>query len=259
VSDADREQRLARRAIEAGVLVQRAEHWDKRYRGFVKADDLESRANEGLLRIVREFKDEIGAFDDYCRRRIDLVMLTGIRVEARRMRIDWAAQLASADLLSAYRSDPTAPPKEQMRDLARAIAAGTFVVTTQEAQRGGDEDMIAREDYATALSVMASMLSALPKPKRRLFVLHYQDGKPLAEIRKVLGMHQNTVERWRVEVLDEIRKELAKKQILHAPGRGGAPRVAVLSLLREPEDAVSADDEEGSDEDEEGDEEEPDR
>ena len=258
MSDADREQRLARRAIEAGVLVKAAEHWAKRYHGFVQAIDLEDRANEGLLRIVREFKDEIGGFDDYCRRRIDLVMLTGIRVEARRMRIDWAAQLASADLLSTYRSDPTASPKEQVRDLVRAVAAATFVVTTEEAQRGGEDDEIARRDYATALSVIASVLSALPKPKRRLFVLHYQDGKPLTEIKKVLGMHENTVQRWRTEVLGEIRKELAKREILHAPGRGGAPRVAVLALLREPEDAESEGEEEGGEEDEEGDRE-PDR
>ena len=124
--------------------------------------------------IVREFKDELGAFDDYCRRCLDTAMLDAIRAEARHKRIDWAAQRAAADLLATYRERPDALPSERLSGVLHATAAATFVAMAEEAQRGGDDDMIARQDYATAMSVIATTLAALPKPKRRFFVLCYQ-------------------------------------------------------------------------------------
>jgi RNA polymerase sigma factor (sigma-70 family) len=254
--DAGREQRLARLALDSGLLEKRSAHWEKRYRGLVKADELWSLGNAELLNIVRGFKEGPSGFTDYCRWRVDIAMLEGIRVETRHKRIDRAAQLVVADLLMTYSSEPGAKAKERLRDVARAVAAATFVAEAEEAQRGGDEDMIAREEYATALSVIAATLKALPTEQRRLFVLHYQDGKPLSHIKTVLQKHQHTLERWRVLVLAAIRTELEKRDILHAPGRGGGPRLYVLSALREPEDEVpEGEDEEG--EEGEEDEEEP--
>jgi RNA polymerase sigma factor (sigma-70 family) len=221
VIDADREHKLARQALEAGILEARADHWEKRYRGLVKADELWSTGSAALLSIVRDFDEERSGFSDYCRWRIDVAMLGAIRVEARHKRIDVAAQLVSADLLSTYRGDPAASPRDRLREIARAVTAATFVAAAEEAGRGGDEDMIARQEYATALSVIAAALAALPKAQRRLFVLHYQDGKRLSEIKRVLGIHQNTAERWRTQVLAEIRVQLEKREILRPPGRGG--------------------------------------
>jgi RNA polymerase sigma factor (sigma-70 family) len=236
VIDEGREQALARRVIEARTLEARALHWEKRYRGFVKADQLCDDGNFALESIVREYKVELGGFDDYARRRIDYAMLTGIRIEARRKRIDWAAQRAAADLLATWRADSGDAPPDQIREMLHAVAAATFVVQAEEAQRGGIDDMIAREDYATAMEVIASVLAAQPKPRRRLFVMNYQDGKHLSEIAGLLGIHQKTAEGWRKTVLAEMHAALVKRGILHPPSRGGAPRLYVLDALREPKD-----------------------
>ncbi len=235
VSDESREQKLARRAIEAGVLQARALHWEKRYRGFVDAGGkLVSRGNAALPGIVEEYDedDALGGFEDYCRRRLDFAMLHGgIRVEARHLRIDRAAQRAAADLLALRRTmagapgdEPGATPRENARALARAVAAATFVAMTEEAQRAGEEDMIAREEFATAMAVVAATVTALPKPQRRLLVLLYHEGQTLIEARAALGYHYNTVLGWHAKALAEIRRQLEKRGIEHAPGRGGAPR-----------------------------------
>jgi hypothetical protein len=69
VSNEERERNLARLAEEARIRETRAAHWEHRYRGLVKADELESRGNAALLDIVRNYKDERGGFEDYCRGR----------------------------------------------------------------------------------------------------------------------------------------------------------------------------------------------
>ena len=232
-----REQALARRVIEAGILKERALHWENRYRGCAKADELEDRGNFALLRIVKEFKQELGAFDDYARRRIDWAMLTGIRVEARRKRLDWAAQRATADLLATWRGDPQAPPPDELRGLLDAVATATFVAATQEALRGGEDDVVTGKDYSACMRVIAETLAELPNQQKRLMVLNFEDGKPLGEIAEKLGIHRNTAENWRKKVLAAIKAKLVKLEILQAPRRGIAARVSVLEPLRDPDDA----------------------
>lgn len=242
-----REQKLARRAVDARILETRSAHWEKRYRKSVDAGELMSIGNSALPRIVKRYEDELGAFEDYCRRLVDFAMLTGIRVEARVKRIDWAAQLATADLLALRRTEPGASPRESARALVRAVAAATFAAMTEEAQRGGEGDMIAREDFATAMRVIAAMLTAAPRSKRELFVLLYGGRHTLVDAQKVLGFHYNTLRGWHQNMLAEIRRELEKRDITHAPSRGGAPRVALAVLRGEDDGQGKEDDGEGED------------
>jgi RNA polymerase sigma factor (sigma-70 family) len=250
VSDASREQKLMRRALDANIVTPRAAYWRKRYRGRVEAEELVGLGNAALPRIVERYQDALGAFEDYVRRRVDYAMLTGIRVEARHLRLDWAAQLAAADLLTLRRTttgaaanEPGATLREQAKALSRAVAAATFVAMAEEAQRDGVEDVIAREDFATAMTVIDATLAALTKPQRRLFVMVYQEGRTLTAAAEVLGYHYNTVQGWHANVLAKIREQLEKRDIKHAPGRGGAPRVALRVLRGEGEESDGEEDE----------------
>jgi RNA polymerase sigma factor (sigma-70 family) len=225
------ERNLVARAVKERHVEKRAHHWAERYRPRAKEDDLLERGNFELAAIVREHRHELGNFDNFCKRRLDWAMIDSFRVEARHLRNDRAAQRAAADLLALYRADPSAFPPERLASLAQALAAATFAAMTEEAQRGGEDDLIAREEYATAHVVMNAVLVALTSPQRRLFVLLYQEDKNLREAQEALGVHVNTVTRWHQSVLAEIRKQLEKHGITHAPGRGGAPRVE-LSVLR---------------------------
>ena len=245
MSDATRELALARRALQSRVLKRRAQFWAHRYGGMVKAGDLESRANFALLRIVREYDDDIGSFDDYCRRRLDEAMLKDCRAELRARRVEWAAELAAAELLATYRGDGEASWQDRIRNLLQATAAATFVAMVEEAQRGGDDDVVARKAYATAMAVIERRLAALSRPQRQLFLLHYREGKTLDEISGALRVHRNTLMRWRDHVLAAIRAELEAREIHHAPSRGGAQRRAVLASLQDPEDEGGEGDGEG--------------
>jgi RNA polymerase sigma factor (sigma-70 family) len=231
-----REDNLARQALESGVLEKRAARWALRYGGLVGADELESAGNTALVAIVREYDPARSGFEEFCRWRLDMVMLASIRAEARDKRIDRAAQLAAADLLSTYHSAPGATAAEKVREVARATAAATFVAQAEEAQHGGEDAVAEREQYKLALAIIAAVLLTLPHEQQRLFVLHFQDRKPLSEVRKILQIHQNTAEAWRKKGLAEIRKALEKQGIKHAPGRGGGARLYVLDGLRAPED-----------------------
>jgi len=136
-----------------------------------------------------------------------------------------------ADLLMLYRGDRNAMPPDRVRNVAEAVAAATFAAMTEEALRGGEQDMIAREEYATAHEVMKAVLVALPAPLRKLMVLVYHQQRTLTDSAKELDVHFSTVERWHLKVLAEIRKQLEKHAITHPPERGGAPRL-VLAVLR---------------------------
>jgi RNA polymerase sigma factor (sigma-70 family) len=248
-----REDNLARQALKSGVLEKRATRWARHYGGLVGADELESVGNTALAAIVREYDPARSGFEEFCRWRLDLVMLTSLRAEARDKRIDRAAQLAAADLLSTFQSAPRAPAAERVRDVARATAAATFVAQAEEAQHGGEDDAAEREQYKLALAIIAAVILTLPHGQQRLFVLHFQDGMRLSEVRKILQIHQNTAEAWRKKGLAEIRKALEKQGIQHAPGRGGGARLYVLDGLRAPEDRGREDrgDEDEDDEDDE--------
>jgi RNA polymerase sigma factor (sigma-70 family) len=231
-----REENLVRQVLVRRILDRRAARWEKRFGGLMRTDELWSVGNEALVSIVREYQEGTSGFEDFCRWRIDIAMLSSIRAEARIKRIDRAAQLASADLLSTFQSELGVSAEDRLRDLARVVAAATFVAEAEEAQHGGEDDLAEREEYALALAVIATVLRALPRDPRRLMVLHFEDGKRLSEVRKILKIHQNTAERWRAQGMAAIRKELDKRGIEHAPGRGGGPRLYVLAGLREAED-----------------------
>jgi RNA polymerase sigma factor (sigma-70 family) len=235
VIDPKREQELLKRARAADLVKNCAMRLAKRYSGCAKYSDLYSRGNSALPEIIGKYDDALGGFEDFCRRRLDGEMLNEIRVEARHQRNDRAAQRALADLLVLYRADPDMMPKERARVLSEAVAAATFAAMTEEAQRGGEEDMIAREEYATAHEVMRAVLVALPVPQRRVMVIVYHEQKTLGYAAEELGQHRNTVERWHLKALAKIREQLEKHAITHPPERGGAPWVA-LAVLRGEED-----------------------
>lgn len=229
--DPDRKRELLHRAIRAGLVEACAKRLAWRFRGCTRESDLLSRGNSVLVDIVGKYDDALGGFEDFCRRRLDGEMLNEIRVEARHQRNDRAAQRALADLLVLYRGDPSAAPRDRARALSEAVAAATFAAMTEEAQRGGEEEMIAREEYATAHQVMKAALVAMPRPQRKLMVLVYHELKTLGDAAAQLDVHANTAERWHLKALAEIRKQLEKHAITHPPERGGAPRL-VLAVLR---------------------------
>jgi RNA polymerase sigma factor (sigma-70 family) len=236
VIDPGRERELVQRAVKESIGETCAKRLAMRYSRCARESDLLSRGNAALVDIVRAYQDALGGFEDFCRRRLDGVMLAEIRVEARHQRNDRAAQRALADLLTLYRSDPGAVPRDRVRTLAEAVAAATFAAMTEEAQRGGEEDMIAREEYATAHEVMRAVLVALSRPLRKLMVLLYHELKTLTDAAELLEVHYNTAERWHLKALGEIRKQLEKHAITHSPERGGAPRVILAVLRGEEED-----------------------
>ncbi len=227
--DPEREHRLAQRAVEAGIVEERAKKWAAHYRGFL--DVHRANGNFALAGIVREYDETRDRFLEFCRRRLDWAMVDGMRVEGRHQRNDRAALLAAADLLALYRADPHAAPLERLASLGEAVAATGFAAMTAQAQRDAEADMVAREDYAIAHDVMKAVLEALPSPQRKLMVLRYSEDMRLTEAQTQLDISYSTVERWHKLVLAEIRKQLAKRSITHAPERGGAPRVA-LAVLR---------------------------
>jgi len=231
VTEPEREQRLARQVLEAGLVEERATKWARRYPGCARFTDSVDAGNFALASIVRAHDETRGGFLEFCRRRLDWAMLDAVRVEARQQRNDRAAQRASADLLALYRRDPTVAHLDQLRHLAEVLAAATVAAMTEESFHGGEDDMIAREEYATAHEVMKAALEALPKQHQKLFVLVYHEAKKLSQAKEELEVHQNTAERWHLQALAAIRRQMEKHGITHAPGRGGAPRVA-LSVLR---------------------------
>jgi len=222
VINATRERALHHRASKDRIVERCAERHTKRYAGLIAKDDLASIGNIALVRAVQEYRDELGGFEDFCRRRIDFAMLDGIRIEATQRRIERAAERAAADLLALYRGNQELVPHERLQSLADAVATATFIAMAEEAQRGATEDeLVASGDYVFAVATMQAVLSALPKPQQKLFSLIYRENKSLIEAQKVLGVHYNTVRRWHQGVLDETRKQLAQRGITQLPN---APR-----------------------------------
>jgi RNA polymerase sigma factor (sigma-70 family) len=233
VIDAKRERELALRARELDIVPDCARKLARRYAGLVNESDLESLGNETLADVVRMHQDDRSPFESYCRWRIKFVMLSSIRALARDKRIDRAAMRAQADLLSLWRGDPHDTPRERMQRMADAVTAATFAAMVEEAQRGGEGDLIAREEYATAMTVLAEVLGALPRPQQKLFVLVYVEGRSLEEAHVALGVHYNTVLRWHAQALEAVKEKLIRLDITGRPGRGGAPRVSVIGALKD--------------------------
>jgi DNA-directed RNA polymerase specialized sigma24 family protein len=227
-----REHELALRLAKQGTVETCAARLAKRYAGLVSDCDLMSLGNTAAAEVVREYVDGRSAFEAFSLWRIQRAMLTGIRVEALERRVDKAALRAQAELLALYEGDPSAAPLDRLERLADAVAAATFVAMAQEAQRGGDADMVAREEYAAAMEVIAAVMGALPRPQHKLFVLVYCEGCSLVEAQAKLGVHYNTVLRWHDLVLGAVKKKLEQGGITHRPTRGGAPRVAVLGVVK---------------------------
>lgn len=228
-----REHELALALVEMGTVARCAKRLARRFAGLVSECDLVSLGNFASADVVRVYSDGRSTFAAYSEWRIQRAMLTGIRVEALEKRVDKAALIAQAELLALYEGDPNAPPQERMDRLADAIAAATFVAMAQEAQRGGEVDMVAREEYATAMQVIAAVLRALPRPQHKLFVLVYCEGCSLVEAQAKLGVHYNTALRWHDLVLAAVKKKLEQEGITRRPGRGGAPRLSVISAVNE--------------------------
>jgi RNA polymerase sigma factor (sigma-70 family) len=229
--DAGRERELVQRATEARLVEERARCFARRYPRCALEEDLREMGNVALAAIVREYDDARGGFADFCRRRLDYAMLDGIRAETRQQRNDRAAQRAAAELLALYRNDPGALPLDRLRTLAEVVAAATFAAMTEEALRGGEDELAAREEYATAHAVLKSVLEVLPTPQRRLLVLVYHEQKTLTYAKEELGVHYNTVERWHKKTLAAIRKQLEARGIARAPSRSVGPRMK-LGVLR---------------------------
>lgn len=231
-----REKNLLQHAHEADVVKKRALYYARRFHPVARFDDLLELGNFALGNVVLEFKTEIGEFLDFCKQRVNRAMLDGIRVEARQQRLEWAARRALADLLATFRSKPGVGPGDQMDRLADHVAAATFAVVTEEAQRGGEDELSARQEYVIAHAVLKSVLGALPTQPKRAFVLLYVDHRTQEYAAKQLHVHVNTIWRWQEKIHEEIRQQLQRKGITQRPGRGTGPRLVVLAdLANDPE------------------------
>jgi RNA polymerase sigma factor (sigma-70 family) len=206
VSDSVREQNLARHAVEARLVQERALYWSLRYAGSVRESDLADAGNFALLDVVRSYLDEHGPFKTYCRYRLDRAMLNEIRVEKRHLRLHRAACRAQADLLALYRWDDADASLDRLAD---DVAAATFVAVTQEAMRGGDDEAAAREAYATAHAIVRAVLEILPVPVRRAVGLLYVEGLTQEAAAQELGVHVNTIQNWQRKGFAKIKEQLA--------------------------------------------------
>jgi RNA polymerase sigma factor (sigma-70 family) len=249
IIDEEREANLAARARKKKIIEERARYFAHRYPGVVREVDTLEAGNFALAAIVRSFPadNDIGAFDDYCRRKIDRAMADSSRVDQRRHRLDRAAIRASAELLARYRGEPGLAPEARIDRLAEDVLAGSLVAVSEEAAHLRDVDPAERELYVKAHAVVKATLATLPRSQQRTMALLYVSQKTQEEAAGEIGVHVNTVHRWHKHAVTALHRALVREGIVTRPGRAGGPPLVVLP---DPEDEGEHDDGEGDGEDE---------
>jgi RNA polymerase sigma factor (sigma-70 family) len=227
--------------VKHAKLVERAARFYAQRFPSAREDDLLEAGNFALVDILASWpEDRVDGFVDHCKRKLGRAMLDEMRVEERHQRVAKAARRAALEVLAACRRAPGVAPLDRIEQLAVTIAAATFVSSVEEGQKGGDDDLADRQQYAVAHAVMRSAVAAMPKPLQRVMALLYVEATTQEEAAEKLGVHVNTVYRHHEKALASIRKHLLAAGIHSMPRRAGGPSLVALPA---PED-VKDDDEE---------------
>lgn len=223
-----KQQGLIAFAYGKGVVKRRAALHARRYVGLISVEECEALATIGLTDAARTYREELGLFEDFARRRVDGAILDGVRAEAPHARASRAAHRAAASLLQHYRDDFNAlthGPEELGKRLEKFcddVLSAAFLGMAEEAARGtgGEAELILREEYALALAALSAATKELPTTQQRILVLVYQEKRTLLDLPELLGVSYSTVRRQHEAALAGLRKRMEALGVLRAP----APR-----------------------------------
>lgn len=227
-----KQQALVALAYQSGVVKARAELHARRYLGLVTLDECLRLGSLGLTEAARTYRDELGLFTDFARRRVDGAILDGVRAEAPHARASRAAHRAAASLLSLYRDDFSAIGHDKA-ELARRfekmsddVLTAAFLGAAEEARRGpggegaGEESVILREEHARALALLDAAMEKLPTMQRQIVALVYREQRSMTELPERLGVSYATVRRHHEAALAGLRRRLEAAGVMRSP----APR-----------------------------------
>jgi RNA polymerase sigma factor (sigma-70 family) len=228
-----KQQALVALAYQSGIVNARAELHARRYLGLITLEECINLGSIGLTEAARTFRDELGLFTDYARRRVDGAILDGVRAEAPHARASRAAHRAAARLLSVYRDDFNAIEHDKA-ELARRfekmsddVLTAAFLGAVEEAKRGpggegqGEESVILHEEHARALAMLEAAMEKLPSMQRQILALVYREQRPMTELPEVLGVSYVTVRRHHEAALSGLRKRLEAMGVMRSPAPRG--------------------------------------
>ena len=236
-----KQQTLVALAYQSGIVKARAELHARRYVGLITLEECVALGSIGLTEAARTYRDELGLFTDYARRRVDGAILDGVRAEAPHARASRAAHRAAARLLSVYRDDFNAIGHDQaelsrrFEKMSDDVLTAAFLGAVEEAKRGpggegqGEESVIVHEEHARALAMLEAATEKLPSMQRQILALVYREQRPMTELPEVLGVSYVTVRRHHEAALSGLRKRLEAMGVMRAPmprddgGRGSGP------------------------------------
>ena len=236
-----KQQTLVALAYQSGIVKARAELHARRYVGLITLEECVALGSIGLTEAARTYRDELGLFTDYARRRVDGAILDGVRAEAPHARASRAAHRAAARLLSVYRDDFNAIGHDQaelsrrFEKMSDDVLTAAFLGAVEEAKRGpggegqGEESVIVHEEHARALAMLEAATEKLPSMQRQILALVYREQRTMTELPEVLGVSYVTVRRHHEAALSGLRKRLEAMGVMQAPmprddgGRGSGP------------------------------------
>ena len=236
-----KQQTLVALAYQSGIVKARAELHARRYVGLITLEECVALGSIGLTEAARTYRDELGLFTDYARRRVDGAILDGVRAEALHARASRAAHRAAARVLSVYRDDFNAIGHDQaelsrrFEKMSDDVLTAAFLGAVEEAKRGpggegqGEESVIVHEEHARALAMLEAATEKLPSMQRQILALVYREQRPMTELPEVLGVSYVTVRRHHEAALSGLRKRLEAMGVMRAPmprddgGRGSGP------------------------------------
>lgn len=234
-----KQQTLVALAYRSGIVAERARLHARRYRGLITLEECITLGGMGLTEAARTYRDELGLFTDFARRRVDGAILDGVRAEASHARASRAAHRSAAHLLSEYRDDFSAVGHDhaeisrRFEKMSDDVLTAAFLGAVEEAKRGsgglggegeGEEGVILREEHARVLALLDATTAKLPSMQRQILALVYRDQRPMTELSEVLGISYATVRRHHEAALAGLRKRLEALGVMRSPtprGDGG--------------------------------------
>jgi RNA polymerase sigma factor (sigma-70 family) len=235
-----KQQALVALAYQSGIVEKRAALHARRYLGLITLDECLRLGSLGLTEAARTYRDELGLFTDFARRRVDGAILDGVRAEAPHARASRAAHRAAASLLGLYRDDfnaighDKAELERRFEKMSDDVLTAAFLGAVEDAKRGpggeGEEGVIRREEHARALAMLEVATAKLPSMQRQILALVYREQRTMTELPSVLGISYATVRRQHEAALSGLRKQLEAMGVMQAPaprkeiGTGSGPR-----------------------------------
>jgi RNA polymerase sigma factor (sigma-70 family) len=226
-----KQQALVALAYQAGLVEKRAALHARRYLGLITLDECVRLGSLGLTEAARTYRDELGLFTDFARRRVDGAILDGVRAEAPHARASRAAHRAAASLLGLYRDDfnaighDKAELERRFEKMSDDVLTAAFLGAVEDAKRGpggegegeGEESVILREEHARALAMLDAAMAKLPSMQRQILAHVYRDQRTMTELPEVLGISYVTVRRHHEAALAGLRKRLEAMGVMRSP------------------------------------------